>query len=132
MPRNLTNLLQSPRRLLLLDAVGALVTALATTLILAPERVRSGLPSELLYVMGAVAGCFACFDVVALHFRLDPSITLRIVACANLSYCAGAAASLYVYHARVTNLGFMYFFIEIPMVVCLAVWEWKSAKMLSL
>lgn len=42
------------RSVLLVDAVGATVTALATILLLAGERIRTGMPPEFLYAMGLV------------------------------------------------------------------------------
>jgi len=121
-------LLLNPRKLLLVDAFGAALTAFATVYLLAEERIRTGMPVGLLYTMAIVAACFVCFDLVAFRRRYDPAIPLHFIACANLSYCILVAASLYVYRASVTSLGLAYFCIEIPIVISLAVLEWNIAS----
>jgi hypothetical protein len=115
----------NPRNVLLVDAVGATVTALATIFLLAGERIRCGMPTEILHAMVGGAACIASFDLASLWLRANPAVSLRIIACANLSYCVLVAVSLCVYRSTVTSWGLAYFCIEIPIVVALAVWEWR-------
>jgi hypothetical protein len=114
--------------LLLFDAVGAAVTSIATACLLAGQRIRTGLPVELLYGMAIVAACFACFDLLAFRLRLAPTFALRIIASANLGYCLFVLVSLFQYWGSATLIGIAYFCIEILLVVALAVWEWAVAS----
>lgn len=118
----------TPRNLLILDAIGAAVTALATYYLLAGERLKTGLPVELCYALAAIALAFSFFDIAALYARIDPSIALRIIACANVSYCILVVALLTINRATVTQLGLAYFCIEAAVVLSLAVLEWKVAS----
>ncbi len=122
---SLFNWLLNPRKLLLTDAVGGATTAFATFFLLAGERIKTGMPVELLYAMAMAATSFVCFDVVALLRHIKPAIALRTIACANLTYCILVAVALYVHRSSVTSLGLAYFCIEIPLVATLAVWELK-------
>lgn len=121
------NLKTNPRFVLLVDAIGATFTALATIFLLAGEMIRTGLPTEFLYAMGVCAACFACFDLAAIWLRLNPAVALGIIACANVSYCVVVEISLWVYRSSLTSLGLWYFCIEFLIVVTFAVWEWRIA-----
>jgi hypothetical protein len=54
----------NPKNLLLLDGIGAAVTSLVTGLILT-TLVETGLPTQGLYALAAIAALFACFDLYA-------------------------------------------------------------------
>jgi hypothetical protein len=120
--------LLQPRKLLLLDAAGAGVTAWATYFLLAAERLSTGLPAGLLVSLAIVAACFACYDLVAFFCGFDPAISLRVIACLNVSYCVVVMVALYKYRDQATSLGFAYFFTETALVVSLASWEWMIAS----
>jgi hypothetical protein len=119
--------LLSPQKLLLVDAVGAAVTAFATYFLLAAERLETGIPTWLLQLLAIVALSFVSFDVVALNRRIDPAVSLRVIAGLNLSYCMIVLASLYVCRRVVTELGWAYFCVEIIIVISLATLELKLA-----
>jgi hypothetical protein len=121
-------LIKNPRFVLLFDAVGATATAFATIFLLAQERIRTGIPAEYLYAMGLAAACFACFDAASLWLHWNSSVSLRIIACANLVYCGLAFVCLYSHRTSLTSLGLAYFCIEIPIVAALAIWEWRIAR----
>ena len=126
-PHKLRYFLLNQQKLLLVDAVGAAVTAFANFFLLGAELIKTGMPVGLLHSMAIVAACFVCFDLVAFNRCVDPATALRIVACLNLSYCIFVIASLYVHRSVVTRLGFTYFCIEIAIVISLAAWEWTVA-----
>ncbi len=122
-------MLLNPRMLLLIDAGGAAVTSVATFYLLAGQRIETGLPAGLLYAMAFVAACFACFDITALVVRrIDPAIPLRIIACANFSYCILVFVSVCAHRTTVTYLGVVYFCTETLIVLSLAAWEWIVAS----
>ena len=133
--RTLHEFVQKPRRLLLLDFMGAIATSLATmfllaSFLLASERLPTGLPTWLLYLMALVAAGLACFDIAAITLSLDVAIALGIIAVLNLSYCIAVLIVLWVYRRDVTELGFVYFCIEIAIVLPLAAWEWTISRRL--
>jgi len=128
--RALQAFIQKPRSVLLLDLFGAIATSLATSFLLASERLPTGLPTWLLYSMALVAAGFACFDAAAITLSFDVSIALARIAVLNLSYCIAVLIALWVYRQDVTELGFVYFCIEICIVLPLAAWEWTISRRL--
>jgi hypothetical protein len=119
--------LSNPRRLLFIDAVGAMVTASITALVLAAERVPTGLPPNLLYVLAGVAALFAAISMSGVLFSPRPQHFLRLIAIANLSYCGATVIICAIHFGSLTIWGGIYFPIEVVIVVALATWEWKVA-----
>lgn len=117
-----------PRHLLLVDAAGAALSALATFFLLAGELLKTGMPLGILYAMVAVAICLVCFDIAAFNRRLNSGIALRMIACLNWSYCIGVVAALYFHRRELTSWGMVYFCSEIAVVAILAAWELKMAR----
>lgn len=114
--------------LLLVDAVGAAMTSMATLSLLATEIIRTGLPTGHLLSMASVAAGFMAFDLLAVQRRLAPAIALRIIACLNLGYCLVVLGLMYQYRSVVTPLGVAYLGVEIAIVAAIAVWEWIVAS----
>ncbi len=113
-----------PKRMLLLDAIGALATALTTYYLLAGERIQTGLPTKLLQSMASVAACFACFDLLSVRLFNNLSIPLRIIAATNLLYVVASIGALIAYRELITALGVAYFSLEAAIIIPLALWEW--------
>lgn len=126
--RVLTGELMNPRSLLVFDAIGAALTGLATGLLLASERVRTGLPTELLYALSIVAFGFMGYDLVSYCFSKDAAKSLRIIALLNLAYCAVVVVSLVAYRSQVTGMGLIYFRVESVIVFALAIWELRVSR----
>lgn len=118
----------NPRNVLLLDLLGALTTSFVTGCLLATEVFATGVPVWILAIMAAVALGFACYDAVGLAMAFDPRATLAGTAILNLIYCAASLLVCYTYADKLTLLGKIYFPVEVLVVGCLAVWEWKMAK----
>jgi predicted membrane-bound spermidine synthase len=121
-------ILTNPRALLTIDLFGALLTGLVTLLVLAPERIPTGLPSRTLYLFGTIACCFALFDALALTNQRFAINALRIISLLNLTYCIGTLIICILHFQQVTVFGLVYFALEIPVVLTIAWWEWTVAK----
>ncbi len=121
-------LLRNPRTLLLCDAVGAAATACATWFLLAGGLLQTGIPVGFLYSMAVVAGVFVLFDVMAYRGYPDAVFALRAIACLNIGYCVFVMTTLLLFRGAVSPLGLGYFFIEIVIVVPLAIWELTVAS----
>lgn len=119
--------LSVPRNLILVDCCGACLTGVATWFLLSSEFLPTGLSGAQLRYMAIVAFCFALIDGMVLAFSWKPSGFLRLIALLNSSYCVWVLLSLYIFQGSVTILGLVYFGIEIPVVLMLAVWEWLIA-----
>jgi hypothetical protein len=113
--------------MLLVDACGAVATAMATYFLLASERLRTGLPPAVLTGMAVAALAFAIFDIVCLLLKRNATDALRVIACCNLLYCGIAGVLLILFWKDVTALGLVYFAVEIAIVVSISIWEWRLA-----
>lgn len=81
-------LLDQPRRIFLVDGLGACLTAILLLGVLVPLEYVFGMPAKVLYVLGAIAGVLAVYSLVCYRLagqRWRP--LLRAVSLANLLYC---------------------------------------------
>ncbi len=120
--------LQNPRIVLFIDFIGALITSLATLLLLATEIVSTGLPTTVLVLMAAVAFGFACFDLFGILFATDVTGPLATIAVLNGIYVLGTLFLCAIHYAILTPLGATYFLIEAVVVILLVRWEWKVVE----
>ena len=126
--RKLQAFFQKSRHVLVVDFFGAMVTSLATVLLLASGLLLTGLPTWLLYAMALVALGFMCIDVAAIFQFFDATIALATMAYLNMSYCIAVLVLLFVYRSETTELGLVYFCVEIGVVIPLAWWEWTISE----
>ena len=117
----------NPKNLLLLDGIGAAVTSLVTGLILT-TLVETGLPTQGLYALAAIAALFACFDLYAYFAAKDAWWPLATIGVLNLIYCVIAVILCIVFASSVTMIAKVYFATEMMIVVPLALWEIAVAR----
>ena len=127
-----TRFLWSPRHLLLVDGVGALMTSASTGLLLATEVLASGIPSWVLWILASVAFGYACFDAVGVFYVSDPRPFLSGIAILNLVYCFITLVICCVFSRQLTWLGMIYFSLEAIVVIPLALWERRIALSIDL
>lgn len=118
----------SPRNLLCLDAVGALVTCLLIGVVLASNRVATGLPTEILWLLAALAGILFVTSLTSSLFAARPAKMLKYIAIANLSYCVLTLTICVIKLRQLTIWGLIYFSLEAAVIILLASWEWRVAK----
>ena len=122
------SLLNHPKNLLLVDAMGAFATALTIYFVFASEVLITGLPVSLLRIMALLAMIFACFDLFAFRFSKSAGIPLFIIAALNLCYCVLTTIVISVNWQTVTWLGFVYFSVEMIVISSLAAWEFVVGR----
>ncbi len=118
-----------PRRLLQIDAVGALVSAVMLGGVLPIFSESLGLPVPVLYFLAAFPVAFLLYNAQTL---LRPSaslrVGLRVIAVANASYVVVSIGALLMHLDQLRLLGWAYFPGEIAIVATLAVVEWRVAE----
>lgn len=118
-----------PRRIFLIDGVGALVSALMLGIVLIQIQSLIGMPSDTLRYLALTAGGFAVYSCVCyIRFPRNWPIFLRVIAVVNLLYCCATAALVVVHVEMLTAWGIAYFVGEILLVVGLALLELKIAN----
>ena len=108
----------NPKRLFLLDGLGALLTAFLLGIVLTAFNEHFGMPPNTLNILALIALGFAvysicCFFFIGQNWRLF----LKIIATANLLYCGLTTALVIYFYPQLTVFGVVYFLLEI-VVVC--------------
>jgi hypothetical protein len=121
--------LQSARQVLLLDAAGALLSTLFLGGILPLIQPYIGKPTGVLYLLAAIAACFLLYDLLALRFgKGNERLLIRIIAMLNLLYAVLTLSLMVVYAAALMPLGWIYFIVEIVVLLLIVRMEWRFSK----
>jgi len=98
-----------PKRLFLLDGLGAFLTAFFLGVVLVTFEDKFGMPQKVLYAKN--------------NWRPY----LKIIAVANLLYCCLTFGLVIFFYSKLTQLGLIYFLLEIFIIINLAIIELKVA-----
>ena len=129
MQKLIEKFIDRPGQLLLIDGSGALISAFFLGFVLVRLQGFIGMPVDILYILATLAGFYALYSF-GCHFlpiKIRP-VHLRIIALANILHCLLTAFLLVEYHPQITDLGRLYFFGEIAVVLVLAYLELKTAR----
>ena len=121
----------SSTAILLIDGIGAALTALGVGVVLPALQPWFGLPVVVLRGLGGVALGFAIFSLGRHFSKTASAASVRHIAMANLAYCVVTAALLVVYSSHVTVLACVYFIGEMLIVVALSWRELSVARRLT-
>lgn len=118
----------NPKYLFLIDSLGALLSAFLLGVVLVKFESVFGVSASVLYVLALIACCFAIYSFLCfLLLKQNWRPFLRLIAIANLLYCALTFTWILSLREGVTGLGFTYFILEIIIVVTLAIIELRVA-----
>ncbi len=117
------------KKIFLIDSVGAIVTALMLSQVLAQFEHIFGMPQSTLFTLAGIASGFAlysitCYWLVKKHWRRY----LIGIAVANIAYCILTLGLIIKLSDTITYLGIAYFGGEIILVVALAIFEFQFAR----
>jgi hypothetical protein len=115
------------RRLLVVDAAGAALTAAITLGFLASGVVQSGVPSIAWWVLGGVAMGLAVLGAITLWRQWPPALQLRRLAAANLAYALASLLLVGTFRDTVTFIAAAYVMVEALVLVILASVEWRAS-----
>ena len=119
----------TPKKLLLLDGFGALLSAFLLGVVLVKLEHLVGMPRNVLYFLAFLPCLFALYDFVCYFQNTKNSRTyLKGTAIANLLYCCISLACVLFFWQELTILGHLYFWLELIIVAVLAVFELKVAS----
>ncbi|MEQ8706424.1 MAG: hypothetical protein RIC19_21005 [Phaeodactylibacter sp.] len=115
------------KKMLLLDGVGALVTATMLSQVLARHVPLFGMPKEVLHILSGVALCFAVFSLTS-HLLVKSGFDryLSIILIANITYCITTLVLMGVHIEKLTWLGIAYFIGEVIIVLILVYAEYRK------
>ncbi len=120
----------SLRRWLLLDALGATVSAVSLGLILPALDDFIGMPRVALIPLALIAAVFALTSMAgALRLlELSPARHLKRIAFANLLYCLVTIGCLFAFSTELMLFDYLYFVGEVLLVMLLAMKELNLAR----
>ncbi|WP_375583974.1 hypothetical protein [Cyclobacterium xiamenense] len=115
------------KNLLLLDGIGALITATLLSQVVARYEPLFGMPKSIVYLLSVVALGFAVFSLSS-HLLVKHRLSryLGVIIWANISYCLATAALLFVYREQLSGLGITYFVAEIIVILLLVYLEYQK------
>ena len=114
----------NPKQLFLIDGIGALLSAFFLGVVLVRFEAFIGLPGQILRILALLPCLFAIYSFSCYFFRKGNwSILLSIIAIANLLYCVLTLGILIMYAESLTKLGWLYFLVEIVIIVILVTFE---------
>lgn len=122
----------NPKKLFLIDGVGAFITTFSLGVTLTSFESYFGMPLKILYILSVIAGIYAVYSFCC-HFFLtmDWQPYLWTIAVANFVYCCLTAGLLFYFYQRLTVLGVAYFLLEILIIGGLVTIELKVQKNLK-
>lgn len=126
MKKFLSSFLSNHQTIFLIDGIGAVLTCILLSFVLAPLETYFGLPANVLHSLSLIGLCFALYSF-GCHFAKFTKwwIFLRAIALANLFYCFVTISLLFTFRDVMTTLGILYFLCEIVVICVLVYFEWK-------
>lgn len=121
----------NPRRLFLLDAIGAFITAGLLGLVLPNLHPYVGMPVTVLYGLAALACGFGIYSICcSLMLKAGFGPYLLLIALANSAYCCLTLGLICYYYKVLTVLGISYFLLEIAIIIVLILIELRVIQRL--
>lgn len=123
-----TKLEANPKRLFIVDGIGAIVSAIMLGIVLVRLESYIGIPSTTLYILAIIPIFFLFYDFISYRSE-DAYIGRRLqgIAIMNLLYCFLSIGFTYYHRESITSLGLVYVVIEILIILYIVVLELKAA-----
>lgn len=117
------------KNIFLIDGLGALLTAFLLIAVLRIYEKYFGMPSDILFILSAIACIFAIYSWSCFLFidKISSKFLMPIII-ANASYCLLTFSLIVYYFNRLTVLGIIYFLVEIITLCILIYFENKILK----
>ena len=118
MNKLITYFIDKQKTLLLIDSVGAILTAFFLFGVLRPFNEHFGMPKIVLIDLSIIAFCFFIYSITCyLFLKGDLKLFIRLIGISNLLYCALTIGLLFKHYSLLTILGMIYFLIEV-LIIC--------------
>ncbi len=119
----------TPKKLFLIDGWGALLSAFLLGIVLVKFEWFFGIPKSTLYFLASLPCFFAIYDFYC-FYKVDKNLGrfLQGIAIMNLLYACLSLGLAFYHREEITMYGWMYIIGEILIIVVLAIYELKVAK----
>ena len=125
----LTKAEQTPKKLFIIDGLGAILSAFMLGIMLVQYEVLFGMPSSALYILATIPLFFAAYDCYFYRKKnRNIGLDLKRIAGLNVVYCC-VSIGCSLYHSKsIKSLGWAYLFFEITIVLVLAMIEYRVGR----
>ncbi|MFK7771537.1 MAG: hypothetical protein AB8F94_05325 [Saprospiraceae bacterium] len=119
----------NPKVIFLIDGFGALLSVFLLGVVLVRLESLIGMPQQTLFFLAGIAVFFTIYSFFcAFRIKKNWRVFLKIIASFNLSYCILTFSLLLFHQDHITNIGNVYFLLEILTIASLALFEFKVAR----
>jgi hypothetical protein len=123
----INQLIAHPKRIFLIDGLGAMLSAVLLIAVLARFEDLFGMPQKTLSFLSGIASFFAVYSISCSFFVIEKwKVYLKVILLANTSYCLLTIGVLLYFSQSLTILGLVYFLAEIG-VVGILIWIERRA-----
>lgn len=121
-----------PKKLFLIDGLGALVSAFMLGIVLVRLESYIGIPKSSLYILAAIPIFFAAYDLYSYKKeKAHQGRLLRGIAILNLCYCFISIGFAMYHYLTITTLGKIYVVVELLIIIAIVYVELKVANTLN-
>ncbi|MGG6232245.1 hypothetical protein [Tenacibaculum sp. SDUM215027] len=128
----LKNIPKKPKKLFLIDGLGAILSAFLLGVVLVNFESIIGIPPSTLYLLAVLPIFFAVYDFYC-YQKTDNSLKpfLRGIAILNLLYCCLSIGVAFYHFKTITSIGWGYILVEVSIIIILSIVELTIAKRLT-
>ena len=126
----LDKITSNPKKLFLIDSLGAVLTAFFLGVFLVRFEDSFGMPKTILYFLSSIACIYAIYSICC-YFLLaniwGPYLMKGIII-ANLVYCCLTIVLVFYFYQKLTMLGLIYFVLELMVIISLIIIERRAYR----
>ena len=116
------------RKIFLIDGIGALITCFFLSVVFVRLEAMFRVPFHVLYILALLPALFSIYSLVCyLALKQNFKPFLRGIAAMNFMYCVLTTSVLFVFNQEITRLAWLYFSIELTLIVGLIIWELRAS-----
>ena len=125
-------IVHQPKAIFLIDGLGAFLSAAMLFIIFKFFVGAFGLDANILRLLSAIAFVMSCFSL-AVYFLVKDNLPflLRTIGIINLVYCFLTVAIAFIHFSQIIILAVIYFFVELVLIVFLAILELKTGSVVK-
>lgn len=128
----INRLAKDPKKLFLIDSLGAFLTAFLLFVILRTYHEFFGVPSATLILLSGIAAIFSIYSGICYLFLKTNWVPfIKAISFANLFYCLITLGLVFSPSSIITNVGKIYFLAEVLVVCSLVFIELTVARALK-
>lgn len=119
----------NPKKLLIIDGVGAIISAFLLGVVLVKFENIFGIPKQTLYILASLPVLFAIYDLYA--FKQENNkiyMFIKNIALLNILYCFISIGFAFYHIETIKFFGWIYIIVEIFIVAILASIELKISR----